>query len=84
MDNTFDQFKLVWRAAGQLDAEMIKGLLKSFGIESYSSQESLGATFGFTMTPLGEVEIYVDTNDEVDANKILDDYRNGLLEEDRD
>ena len=84
MSELFGQFKLIWRASGQLDAELIRGLLKSFGIESYSSQESLGSTFGFTSTPLGEVEIYVDESDVDDANRILDDYRNGFIEEDRD
>ena len=84
MSNAYEDMNLVWRASGQLDAEMIKSLLQSFGIIAYSSQESLGSTFGFTLTPLGEVEIYVRDNDVTDANRILDDYRNGFLDEERD
>jgi len=52
-------YQLVWKAAGDLDAQILKIYLDSFGIEVLLYEESIGKTFGFTSAPLGEVEVYV-------------------------
>ena len=52
-------YQLVWKAAGDLDAQILKNYLDSFGIEVLLYEESIGKTFGFTSAPLGEVEVYV-------------------------
>jgi len=75
------KFSLVWNASGQLDAEMIKNLLASFNIESFSFEESAGIIYGFTNTPLGEVEIYVKSSEKKAADEILLAYDQGQLEE---
>lgn len=52
-------FKLLWIAQGYMDAQIMKNYLLSFGIEAVLYEESLGTLYGFTTTPLGEVEIFV-------------------------
>ena len=73
---------LVWQALGQLNADMIKNLLASFGIEAYLYGESAGRVYGFTTTSLGEVDIYVSADDKDHAKEILNAYQEGRLEDD--
>lgn len=65
-----------------LDAEMIRSLLNSFGIEAQLLQESAGATYGLNFGPLGAVDIFVKKDQAEEARKILVDYYSGRLEED--
>lgn len=58
--------RLVEKARGEMDAQLKINYLHSKGIESITFQESLGALYGLTNTPLGEVEIYV-KNEDYDA-----------------
>ena len=51
--------KLLWVAQGYLDAQIAKNYLLSYDIETILYEESLGTLYGFTNTPLGDVEIYV-------------------------
>ncbi|HEY60767.1 MAG TPA: DUF2007 domain-containing protein [Anaerolineae bacterium] len=76
-----EKYQLVWKASGQLDAEMIKVFLESYNIEVLMFEESAGRTYGFTNTPLGEVEIYVKNEQKEDALKVLDSYEKGELNE---
>ncbi len=57
------KYKLVHKARGEMDAQLIKNLLLSKGIESVMYEESLGKLYGLTITSLGEVEIYVKNED---------------------
>jgi len=66
----------VWRAAGYLDAQIVKSYLESFGLEVFTFEESVGLTFGLTATPLGEVEIFVRNEDEEKALDYLKEYQN--------
>jgi len=66
--------KLVWKAMGYLDAQMVKNLLLSFEIDSIMYEESVGQAYGLTFTPLGEVEIYVAKKDYENAYAIIDEY----------
>lgn len=65
------EIKRVWRASGDLDAQMIKNYLESFNIEVILFEESIGKVFGFTSAPLGEVEVYVSADQEELANHLL-------------
>ncbi len=51
--------ELVWIAQGDLDAQIKKNYLVANGITPILYEESVGESYGFTNTPLGEVEIYV-------------------------
>lgn len=74
--------ELVWTSPGMLDAEMIRTLLKSYGIAVQLLQESAGATYGINFGPLGAVDIFVKKDQAKEARKILNDYHSGKLEED--
>ena len=66
-----EKIKLVWIAQGYLDAQIKKTYLSSHGIDPILYEESLGTLYGFTTTPLGEVEIYVKTSDFEKAQTLL-------------
>jgi hypothetical protein len=76
-----DRITLVWKASGYLDAQLIKNYLESFGLKVYTFEESVGAAYGLTSTPLGEVEIYVPNESALDAEKYLESYMNNKSED---
>ena len=65
---------------GDLQAEILRGLLEAQGIPVFMSQESAGKAIGLTVGPLGEVTILVRAEDLQDAQRVLADYRSGLFE----
>jgi len=74
--------KIVWTSPGMLNAEMIRSLLGSFGIQAELLKESAGTTYGINYGPLGSVDIYVPQNQAKKAKEILADYQSGKLEQD--
>jgi hypothetical protein len=74
--------EVVYIANGKLEAESVKILLESFGIPAFINQESAGSTFGLTVGPLGEVEVLVPTARIAEAKKIIEEMRDGKLEDD--
>jgi hypothetical protein len=71
---------VVFVANGLLEAESVKILLESFGIPAFTNQESAGTTYGLTVGPLGEVDILVPEKYMVEAKKVIEDMKKGLLE----
>ena len=69
---------LVGRSAGQAYAEMMKMVLESYGIEVFTYGESVGSAYGLTITPLGEVEIWVPKSQSMEAARILEEINAGL------
>lgn len=72
----------VYTTNGQLMAETVKLFLESQGIPAFFVQESAGSTYGLTVGPLGEVEIFVPAAQAEEARKILDEMDQGKLAED--
>lgn len=68
----------VWKAAGYMDAQIVKSFLESYGLEVFSFEESVGLTYGLTATPLGEVEIFVRKDKEDEALEYLRQYQAAL------
>ena len=68
----------IWKAAGYMDAQIVKSFLESYGLEIFSFEESVGLTFGLTATPLGEVEIFVRKEKEEEALEYLRQYQAAL------
>ena len=66
--------KLIWKANGYMDAQLIKNYLESFGITVYNFEESVGLSYGLTSGPLGEVELYVPTAQAEEAEKYMRQY----------
>jgi Putative prokaryotic signal transducing protein len=62
----------VGTADGQVEAEIVKGLLTANGVEVWLSQESAGTALGLTVGALGEVEIMVRAEQAEEARSLLD------------
>jgi hypothetical protein len=62
---------LVHRTAGLLQAEVVKGRLESAGLRVMLDYESLGRVMGLTVDGLGEVRIFVPTEQAEDALALL-------------
>ncbi len=58
---TDDQLVSIYKAANQIEAELIKGMLESEGIPALLKYESLGQVYGLTVDGLGQVEVQVPT-----------------------
>jgi len=63
---------LVYRTAGLLQAEVIKGRLESAGIPALLDYESLGRVMGITVDGLGEVRVLVPTGRAEEARQLLE------------
>ena len=73
-------YEIVYTAHGQLDAEMIKGLLEANGIQALVAGESVGTSYGLTIGPLADRDILVPARQADDARSILDAMERGDLE----
>lgn len=62
---------IIYRAAGMLEAEVIKGRLESANIPVMLDYESLGRVMGITVDGLGEVRILVPEEQAEDARKLI-------------
>jgi len=70
--------------SGELQAEILRGLLESYEIPVSLSQEGAGKAIGLSVGPLGEVEILVPSSSREQARKIIDDYYSGNLASDEE
>ncbi len=61
---------VIYRAAGELEAQVIKSKLSSEGIPAIFQNEALG-TLGFTLDGLGEFRILVPERWEREARAVL-------------
>jgi hypothetical protein len=77
MDEKWELLELV---QGQLQAEILGGLLEAQGIKVWLNQEGAGAAYGISVGPLGTVEILVPSSDLAQARKILYAYYAGEFE----
>ena len=75
-----DQLTSIYKAANQIEAELIKGMLESEGIPALLKYESLGQVYGLTVDGLGQVEVQVPTKYVQDAENLI----NSMPENDRD
>ena len=62
-------FEVVYRAAGMLEAEVIKGRLEASGIPALLDSES--SILPFTVADMGEVRILVQNERAEDARELL-------------
>ncbi|HPS41347.1 MAG TPA: DUF2007 domain-containing protein [Anaerolineaceae bacterium] len=72
--------EVVYIAEGKLEAESVKILLESFGIQAYLNQEAAGAVYGLTVGLLGEVEVCVPLDKVEEAKAIIQEMDEGNLE----
>jgi hypothetical protein len=74
-------WKTVTTAQGELQAEVIRGLLEAQEIPVYLSQEGVARAYGFGVGPLSEVEIMVPENFLDAAQEVIRSYKAGEFEE---
>lgn len=71
--------------AGQMKAEIIRGLLEAQGVPAVLLQESAGQyAYPVTFGKLAKVEIYVPGDLLYRARQILNDYEAGAFQEEED
>jgi hypothetical protein len=76
-----DKWETVESVQGQLQAEILRGLLEAQGIRVFLNQEGAGVAYGINVGPLGTVEIMVPTSEMDQARQILTAYYSGEYEE---
>jgi hypothetical protein len=73
---------VVGTTSGVLEAEILRSLLKSRGIDARLSHEALTTIYGFGVGPLAEVEIIVPADQAKEARQILEDYYADRIDDD--
>jgi hypothetical protein len=76
------RFVVVYTTAGPGQAAIIRGTLEAAGIPTETSQEGAGAAYGFTVGPLGMVDILVPEAYAAEAEALLAALRQGDLSDD--
>ena len=71
---------VVTRVYGTFEAEILRGLLESYGIPVVLSHESAGTAIGLSVGALGEVEVLVPANQLDAAREIIQRYQDDELE----
>lgn len=66
-----EEYVLVYTANGRIDAAMIRGFLQSNGFSVITAGESIGEAYGLTITPLGNVDVYVPQSQGERARQVL-------------
>ena len=73
---------VVYTAVGPGEAEIVKGALMAAGIPAETSREGAGAVYGFTVGPLGMIDILVAAEHAAQAEELLAAMRRGDLSDD--
>jgi hypothetical protein len=76
-----EEWILVEKAQGQLQAEILKGLLEAQGILVWLNQEGAAHAYAVEIGTLGTVEILVPTSMVEKAREILEQYNHGDFED---
>ncbi len=66
---------------GELQAELLRGLLEAHGIQVVFFWEGAGRAYGINVGPLGLVQIMVPAHTAPEARKILEEYYAGKFED---
>jgi len=67
----------VYRAAGEMEAQVIKGLLESYGIPCLLKGDAARTIYGFTVDGLGEVRIMVQESIAEEAKRLIKGKEHG-------
>ncbi len=79
-----NEWVVIERVAGDLQAEILRGLLEAQGIPVLLSREGAGRAIGLSVGPLGEVVILVTADSRQEAMQVLAKYRDGWFETSED
>jgi hypothetical protein len=76
-----EEWVLVDTVAGQLQAEIVRGLLEAQGIQVWLNQAGAAHAYAMTVGSMGRVEVLVPSSTSEQAQRILSDYYAGTLED---
>jgi hypothetical protein len=79
-----ENWESVQEIYGELQAEMLRGLLEAQGIPVLLNQEGAGRAYGINVGPLGAIQLLVPAELIEDARRILADYYAGEFEAEED
>lgn len=80
MQTSHPQWVVLEAIAGELQAELLRGLLEAQGIPVQLSQEGAGRAIGLSVGPLGEVDVLVPSDRLAEAQQVMADYYAGRFE----
>jgi len=69
------------KVAGELQAELMRGLLEAQGVRVYLAMEGAARAIGITVGSLGEVDLMVPETELEEALDIINSYHRGEFEE---
>jgi len=72
-----ESWVLIHEVYGELEAEILRGLLESQGIPVFLNQEGAGRAYGLNVGSLGRTEVMVPASLSQEARQVLDDYYSG-------
>lgn len=75
-----EHWDLVAEVYGELQGELIRGLLDAQGIPVTLNQEGAGRAYGLNVGPLGQIQVLVPSRYSQEARRVLADYEAGLFE----
>jgi hypothetical protein len=61
----------IYKARGEIQAEIIKGLLESYGIPALVKSDAAPSAFQFTVDKMGEYKVMVSEKDADDARELI-------------
>ena len=74
---TNQKWVVITKVIGELQAELLRGLLEAQGIPVQLAEEGAGRVYGIMVGPLGEVELLVPADYAQDARDVLGRYESG-------
>ena len=75
-----ERWQVAGEVAGEIQAEILRGLLEAQGIRVWISQEGAGRVYGLGVGRLGRVQILVPEEDLEKSTALLEEYYAGALE----
>jgi hypothetical protein len=78
---TEEEWVLVEKVQGQLQAEILKGLLEAQGITVWMNQQGASRAYAVTVGTLGAVELLVPSSAVSQARQVLEAYYRGEFED---
>ena len=76
-----EEWVLVDTTAGQLQAEIVRGLLEAQDIQVWLNQAGAAHAYAMTVGSMGRVEVLVPSTDSERAQIILEEYYSGKLDD---
>lgn len=76
-----EDWVVIEETPGDLQAEILRGLLEAQGLQVWLNQEGAGRAYGLSVSTLGTVQILVPSSQEAQAKQVLEDYYAGKFED---